>query len=134
MPFYIQHPKRLFNRVPSQHLQRHDQRILHEVAKHFPMKNLHRAIIARRTEQRQAAMVILDAANGLLMIPEGSIRLRGEVQVVPEEALVIRSDDEIVTTTVYVKGRDPAGARLQRLDQFLLCQVVGADVALRRYE
>ena len=98
------------------------------------MKNLDRTIIAGRTEERQAAMVILDAANGLLVVPECSIRFCRKVQVVPEEALIVRSDDEVVATAVHVKGRDPAGARLQCLNQFLLCQVIGADIALRRYE
>lgn len=52
----------------------------------------------------------------------------------PEEALVVGADDEVVAARMYVKGGDPARTWLERLDEFLLGQVVCADVALCRHE
>lgn len=58
------------------------------------------------------------------MISEGFVRADREVQIMPKEALVVGSNDEIVTARVDIEGRDPASARLDDLEQFLLGKII----------
>ena len=72
----------------------------------------------------------LHSSNSLAVIPECFVRSDGEVEIVPEETLVVRSDDEVISAGMHVEGRDPTCAGLDDFKELLLGKIVAADHAL----
>ena len=48
----------------------------------------------------------------------------------PEETSIVRTNNQVVTTRMDIKGGDPTRTGLDNLDQFLLLKIVAADCAL----
>ena len=98
------------------------------------MEHLDCSVVTRRTEQRQPTLVEMHLSNGLLMVSERAVRLCAKLEIVPQQSLIVRANNDVVTTGVDVKGRDPARTRLEGLDELLLGEIVRADVALCRHK
>jgi hypothetical protein len=75
--------------------------------------------------------MVLDRTDSLLMVPQSSVRFGGQLEIVPEQPLIIGPDDQVVTAGMQVERRDPARSRLQGLDEFLLGEVIRPNIALR---
>jgi hypothetical protein len=50
-PAHLEHAEALTDLVPTQDLERHDERVCHEVVVHARMEDLNRAIVAARRKQ-----------------------------------------------------------------------------------
>ena len=113
--------------MPLEHLERHDGRVLHQIAHDLAVEDLQTAVVAGVREQRVPALVVRDRPDGRRVEPQRLVRLGAQLEVVPEQALVVGADEQVVAAGVHVDAGDPLGAGLQDLDEFLLGEVVAAD-------
>lgn len=126
MPHDIQHAQLLHDPMAPQHLQRNHRGILQTIAHDFPVEDLQGPIVAGVGKEREFRMEG-HGPDSLGMVPERLIRRRAEIEVVPEEFLVVARDEQVVALRVQGDGGDPAGARLEFLLELLVLQVVDAD-------
>lgn len=134
--------------MAAQDLERDNKRVLHEVGVDRRVEDLDRAVVTGRGEQGEGG-VECDAAERSSVVsaisydfaasappysPQSLVRLGRQVQVEPAELLVVTSNQDVVSTRMYVQTTDPLHTRLQRLDQRLAGQVVKPHVSLRRSE
>jgi len=68
------------------------------------------------------------------MVPQSSVRFGRQLEIVPEQPLIVGPNDQVIAAGMQIERRDPARSRLQGLDEFLLGEVIGPNVALRCYK
>ena len=125
MPLNAHNTQPLPYLVSLQHLQRHNSRILHQVAHDLAVENLQRTVIRRVGKQRVPTLVVRHGSNSSLVETQCFVGLGGQVEIVPEQALGVGSHEKVVAAGMHVDAADPFGAGLQDLDEFLLVEVVG---------
>lgn len=81
--------------MPSQHFERNNKRFRHQVAVDCSVKDMDRAIIRSREEQRVRSRE-LKGSNGFRVVAQCLVRSVRQVEVVPDYSFVIRSDDDVV--------------------------------------
>ena len=118
--------------VAAQDLDRHDERVLHQVVVDHAMEDVDGRVVRAAGEERVPA-VVGHLAHCLPVVPQHLVRLGREVRVEPAQPAVVRADDQVVAHRVHVQRRHPLDARLQLLRQLLPHQVVHAHVALRLF-
>jgi len=119
--------------MTSQHLQRDNRRILHKIVENLPMEHLHRAIITRIRKQREPALMEAHGANGLCVVAQRLVGGSSEVEVVPQQAAIVRAEQHVLAGRVDVDAGQPAGAgqtRAPRCVTTTKCGLVGWNAAL----
>lgn len=79
-------------------------------------------------------MMELDLTNGLLMISQGFIRGRREIQVKPRHSAIIGSNNHVVSRRMDVHRGNPFDTGLELVYEGLLDQVVDLDLCLGSHE
>lgn len=133
MPVDVHYPKLADDAVAFEHLDRNYCGVFHQVAHHFAVEDLQGAVVAGISKERPRA-VIFDGADGLGVESHRLVRSAREVHIMPQQAAVVRTNDQVVTARVDIERRDPARARLHHLDELLSLQVVATNHALRGHE
>eukprot|EP00964_Phaeocystis_antarctica_P003746 scaffold2018_cov56-Phaeocystis_antarctica.AAC.2 len=104
--------------VAAQDLDRHDERVGHEVVVDAAVVDVHRGVVGGGGEERQGG-VVGDAAHGELVRAQGLVRRGGEVHVEPAELLVVGAEDQVVAARVvhaHVPLRGHEEERLARVE------------------
>ncbi|KAH3662334.1 hypothetical protein OGAPHI_005586 [Ogataea philodendri] len=134
MPAHVQNSQTVDHLVAGQFLQRNQQRVVHQVVVDGAVENVHGSVVGSRTEQRQTALVVGHRTHSLVVVPQGLIRRGAEIQIVPQNTLVVRTGQNMVTAArMDIHARKPSGARKQLLLQLLLLQIVNSNVPLRHH-
>lgn len=126
MPLESHDAQALTHPMTPEHLERDNGRILHQIADHLAVKNLTTPIIAGIRKQRQRR-VKRHVPDGRGVEPQRLVRLGAQLEVVPEQALVVGADEQVVAARVHGDAGNPFRAGRQDLDELLLGQVVAAD-------
>ena len=107
MPVHIQNTELVDDLVSLEHLDGDNSGVLKLVVRDLAVEDLKSTVVTGVSEERQAALVILDLTNRLAVEPHGLVRANGEIEIVPQETLVIRTNDQVITTGVNIERRDP---------------------------
>jgi hypothetical protein len=75
VPPQIQHAQPIRNLMPTQHLERYDERVLHQVAVHGPVEDLDGAVVGCRGKER-VGPVVCDGTEGLGVVPAPGSAIR----------------------------------------------------------
>lgn len=95
MPLGIQHSQPILNLMPLEHLERDNKRVGKEVRVDGRMKDVDRPVVRGREEEGVDGGEG-DGAEGARVVAEGLVGRGGEVEVMPDETLVVRTDNEVV--------------------------------------
>lgn len=80
-------------------LKRNDTSIAKHVTRNATVEDLQRSVITGIGEKRvPTTRVELDGTNSLAMVAEGLVRAWREVQIVPEQTAIVRTDDDVVAS------------------------------------
>ena len=84
--------------VALEDLERNDAGVAEHVACDAAVEDLQGAVVTSVGEQRVAATgVEFDSTDSLAMVPQSLVRALRQIQIVPEEATVVRADNDVVT-------------------------------------
>lgn len=133
VPVDVQDTQLLDHLVALEHLDGHNDGVLHDIVDDLGMEDLQGSVVAGVGKQGELAME-LDGADGLCVEAHRLEGAGGQLKLVPQQPAVVGADDEVVAARVDVEARDPAGTRLNDLDELLALQVVAPDHALGRDE
>jgi len=70
------------------------------------------------------------SSNGALVVLQGFVGVRPKIEVKPQKSPIEGTDDEVVSTVVYIDAADHPDIGDQSFDQGLLDQMVDAYVRL----
>lgn len=107
MPINVQHAELADHLMPLQDLDWHDSRVLELVVRDPAVEDLETAVVAGVGKEGKSAPVEPHLTDRLAVKPHCLVWPVGQVEVVPQETLVVAADDQVVTAGVDVKGRDP---------------------------
>mmetsp|Transcript_540 Transcript_540/g.1457 ORF Transcript_540/g.1457 Transcript_540/m.1457 type:complete len:209 (-) Transcript_540:233-859(-) len=130
---HVKYPGVVDNVMATQHLDRHDERVAHQVSVHGAVEHVHCGVVAAACKERVGA-VEGAPAHRVVVVPQRLVRLGGQVEVVPREPLVLGAHNDVVAAGVHRQARDAAGAANELLGERLLRQVVHTHVVLRRHK
>ena len=116
MELRIEYSQIVLNLVSSENLQRHDQRVVYEIATPHAcsppslidggVEDVNGAVIGASAHER-VGIVELHLANGLLVISQRLVGRGGEVEIEPGEARVEASNDQIVSARMDLRWQTP---------------------------
>lgn len=133
MPPRFQYSQASRNLVSFEDFERHDERVGQQVRVNGRVKDVNASVVRSRKEER-VRLRERDGPERSRMVPKRLVRRRRKVHVVPDEPLVVRTDNDVVSERMNVEARDPFQAWVERLDERLSHQVVDANVSLSRDE
>lgn len=88
VPINVQNTKLVDYLVASEHLDRNDRGVLHQVADNLAVEDLEGSVITGIGEERQAA-VILDGSDGFGVESHGLVWASREIQIMPQQSSVV---------------------------------------------
>ena len=107
MPVHVQNTELVNDLVSLKHLDGDNGGVLQLIVRDLAMEDLKSAVVTGVSKERQAALVVLNLTNRLAVEPHRLVRTNGKVQVVPQETLVVRTNNQVITTGVDIKRRNP---------------------------
>ena len=97
MPVDIEDTQLASNLVALEDLERNDTGVAEHISRDATVENLQGTIVTGVSKQRVATTgVELHGTNSLAMVTKGLVRPLRQVQIVPEQATVVRADNDIV--------------------------------------
>jgi hypothetical protein len=93
--------------VPLQDLDGDNRRMLQLIVGYLSVEDLDGAVIAGISKQRESAPVVANRPDCFAVEPHRLVRPIREIQVVPEQSLVVAADDQVVATRMDIKRRNP---------------------------
>lgn len=98
MPIDIEDTQLAGDLVALEDLEGNDAGVAEHVARDAAVEDLQGTVVTSVGEQRVAATrVELDSADSLAMVPQSLVWALRQIQIVPEEATVVRTDNDVVT-------------------------------------
>jgi len=108
MPVKVQDTQLVDNLVTLEHLDGNDSGVLQLVAGDLAVEDLDGAIVTGIGEERKSASVVPDSANGFAVESHGLVWPGRQIEIVPEQTLVVTTGDQVVTSRMDVKRGYPS--------------------------
>jgi len=108
MPVKVQDTQLVDNLVTLEHLDGNDSGVLQLVAGDLAVEDLDGTIVTGIGEERKSASVVPDGANGFAVESHGLVWPGRQIEIVPEQTLVVTTGDQVVTSRMDVKRGYPS--------------------------
>ena len=97
VPVDIQDTQLASNLVALENLERHNGSIAEHISSNAAVEDLQGSIVGGIREERVAAAgVELDGTNGLFVVAKGLVRTLREIEIVPKQPAIIRTNNDVV--------------------------------------
>jgi len=107
MPIHVQNSEFADNLVSFKNLDGNNCRVFQLIVRDLSVEDLNGSIVTGISKQRESTLVEANRPDRFAVEPHRLIRPVRQIQVVPEQTLVVTTDDQIVTTRMDIERRDP---------------------------